>query len=80
MDSLVTQMTADVSRHQRSDQRPSAIEIAGRKIKCHWVKTTTKQGTKRAWVSDEVPGRVVKSEADMSGAKTRMWIDALDTK
>jgi len=40
MDSLVTQMTADertqmtadVSSHQRSDQRPSAIEIAGRKI------------------------------------------------
>ncbi len=56
------------------------IEIAGRKIKCHWTKETTEQGTKRVWVSDEVPGRMVKSEADISGAKTKMWIAALETK
>lgn len=39
------------------------IEVAGKKMKCHWIQGTQKDTTKvKFWVSKDVPGGVVKGE------------------
>jgi hypothetical protein len=42
------------------------IEVAGKKLKCHWIEGTQKETHKvKFWVTKDVPGGVVK--ADISG-------------
>ena len=38
------------------------IEVAGKKMKCHWIEGTQKEGKVKFWVTKEVPGGVVKAE------------------
>lgn len=39
------------------------IEVAGKKLKCHWIEGTQEDTTKvKFWVSKDVPGGVVKGE------------------
>jgi hypothetical protein len=49
------------------------IEVAGKKFKCHWVcfKNEVKGETSEAkdWLTDEVPGHVVRHELKISGEK-----------
>ena len=46
------------------------IDVAGKKLKCHWYEYSTKQGEKdtkgKAWLSKEIPGGTAKVE--MAGA------------
>lgn len=41
------------------------IEVAGKKMKCHWIEGTQKDHKVKFWVSKEIPGGVAK--ADISG-------------
>jgi hypothetical protein len=39
------------------------IEVAGKKMKCHWIEGTQKEGTKvKFWLSKEIPGGIAKGE------------------
>ncbi len=39
------------------------IEVAGKKLKCHWIEGTQKETHKvKFWVSKEIPGGVAKAE------------------
>ena len=42
------------------------IEVAGKKFKCHWLELTTRNGPNpgkmKAWMTEEVPGGVIKAE------------------
>ena len=39
------------------------IEVAGKKLKCHWIEGTQKESTKvKFWLSKEIPGGVAKAE------------------
>jgi hypothetical protein len=39
------------------------IEVAGKKMKCHWIDGSQKDGTKvKFWLSKEIPGGIAKGE------------------
>lgn len=39
------------------------IEVAGKKLKCHWIQGTQNEGTKiKFWLNKDVPGGVAKGE------------------
>lgn len=39
------------------------IEVAGKKLKCHWIEGTQKDTTKvKFWLSKEIPGGIAKGE------------------
>jgi hypothetical protein len=54
------------------------IEIAGKKVKCHWVETTTEtNGNKtvaKVWQSKDIPGGMAKMEANTTGAATSKMV------
>ncbi len=58
----------DAPKPQEGDEE---IEVAGKKLKCHWVKTVTETGgyktTKTVWWSDAIPGGMAKSESTTEG-------------
>ena len=43
------------------------LEVGGKKLACHWVKSTPPGGSKKAWLSSEVPGKVVRLEIGTAG-------------
>jgi len=43
------------------------IEVAGKKLKCHWIEGTQKESKVKFWLSKEIPGGVAKGE--MSGGE-----------
>ena len=53
-----------------NDPNPTKIEkegdeeitVNGKKMKCHWIEGTQKEGKVKFWVTKEVPGGVVKAE------------------
>ena len=50
------------------------IEVAGKKLKCHWYELAVQAGPKpmkiKAWMTKEVPGGIVKTEMTPDGQKT----------
>jgi hypothetical protein len=52
------------------------IEVAGKKLKCHWVEMTQEAGGKKmtvkAWMSKDIPGGMAKSEMTPEGAAAPM--------
>jgi hypothetical protein len=56
------------------------VEIVGRKVKCHWTKRTGEKKTEKRWTTPEIPGGIAKEEKESGGAKTRIWVTALDVK
>ena len=57
------------------------IEVAGKKLKCHWYEYSSKAGDKeskgKAWMSKEIPGGMAKGEIMMSAGKP-MTMTALE--
>ena len=43
------------------------IEVAGKKIKCHWIEGTQKSSKAKFWISKDIPGGVARAE--MSGGE-----------
>jgi len=56
------------------------IKVPAGEFDCQWVKTTMDAGWSKVWLSDKVPGKIVKSESDMSGAKSLMELTELQAK
>lgn len=44
------------------------VEVAGKKIKCHWIEGTQGEGKVKFWLTKDVPGGVVKAEMTAPGA------------
>lgn len=38
------------------------IEVAGKKLKCHWIEGTQKESKVKFWLTKEIPGGVAKAE------------------
>lgn len=38
------------------------IDVAGKKLKCHWIQGSQKEAKVKFWISKDVPGGVVKAE------------------
>lgn len=62
------------------EEGDETIKVPAGEFACHWVKTTNDQGWSKIWLSDKVPGRIVKSESDMSGAKATMQLLEMTAK
>ncbi len=60
---------ANAAKPEEGDEE---IEVGGKKMKCHWIKTTTDvSGTKahsKIWQCPEIPGGMAKMETTMEGA------------
>ncbi len=63
------------------------IEVAGKKLKCHWVETTTdangNKTTAKVWTTKEIPGGMAKMESTTEGAQkgsTSMVVTAFEWK
>src|ERR1041384_5793131 len=57
------------------------IEIAGKKLKCRWIKGTSNEGNVKFWVSTEVPGGIVKVEQTTSeGVTTKSIVTGWEKK
>ena len=47
------------------------IEVAGKKLKCHWIEGTQGENTKvKMWLSKEIPGGIAKGEMTEAGQGT----------
>jgi hypothetical protein len=61
---------------ENKELAPETLKISGQDIKCKVIQTTMKFGgkttTSKTWTSDQVPGGMVKSESDMTGANAVM--------
>jgi hypothetical protein len=54
------------------------IEVAGKKLKCHWIEGTQKESTKvKFWLSKDIPGGVAKGEASGGELPGAMKISAV---
>jgi hypothetical protein len=64
-----TEAGKDAPKPEEGDEE---IEVGGKKIKCHWVKSVTEANgsktTSKVWSSDEIPGTMAKMESQMEGA------------
>jgi len=56
------------------------ISVPAGEFDCQWVKTYLEQGWSKVWLSDKVPGRIVKSESEMAGSKSKMELIELTKK
>jgi hypothetical protein len=53
------------------------IEVAGKKLKCHWIEGTQKDTQKiKLWLSKEIPGGIAKGEASGGELPGAMKISA----
>ncbi len=53
------------------------IEVAGKKLKCHWIEGTQKETHMvKFWVSKEIPGGIAKAEVSGGDIPGRMRITA----
>jgi len=54
------------------------IDVAGKKLQCHWIEGTQKEGTKvKFWLSKEIPGGIAKGEASGGELPGAMKISAV---
>lgn len=63
------------------------IEVAGKKIKCHWIETTVETGGNKTWskiwYTKEIPGGWAKQESKTEGqfsTTSKMWVTAFEKK
>lgn len=59
------------------------LEIAGKKLACQWVEMEVETGGKmktKSWMSDEVPGRVVKVETKGDNLESTMVLTGFEAK
>jgi len=58
------------------------IEVAGKKLKCHWFEMTSKKGDKetksKAWLSMDIPGGIAKGEMGLPNSEKPMNMTALE--
>jgi len=58
------------------------IEVAGKKLKCHWYEFTTKNGDQtsksKAWLSMDVPGGITKGEMGLPNSDKPMIMTAVE--
>ena len=53
------------------------IEVAGKKMKCHWIEGTQKETRKvKFWLSKEIPGGIAKGEASGGDIPSVMKLSA----
>ena len=48
------------------------IEVAGKKLKCHWIQASQKETKSKFWLSKEIPGGVAKAETAAGGAAMKI--------
>ena len=54
------------------------IEVAGKKLKCHWIEGTQKDKTKaKFWLHKDIPGGIAKGEASGGELPGKMTMTAL---
>ncbi len=74
--------TEDTGKKPEMKEGDEEIEVAGKKIKCHWVEMVTEQGgqktTTKTWTTDEIPGQVAKME--MTNAQMTMKSSVVEFK
>jgi hypothetical protein len=69
------------ARHEgpKPEEGDETIEAAGKKWKCHWVKTTSEVGgtksTTTIWTCDDVPGYTVKMTMDGAAKGTMVLVE-----
>lgn len=63
---------APAGNAEKPEEGEETIKVAGGEFACHWVKSKAGDGWAKAWTSAEVPGRVVKTVSEVSGAKSEM--------
>ena len=51
-------------------QGDEEIEVAGKKLKCHWVEGTQGEMKVKMWLSKEIPGGIARGEMSIPGAIT----------
>jgi len=71
---------AAVDPKAKIEEGDEEVETAGRKFKCHWVKSTTDKGWETTWTSDDAPGRIVKAQGEGQGRKWKRWLGAIEMK
>jgi len=58
------------------------IEVAGKKLKCHWYEYSNKVGDKeskgKAWMSMDIPGGVARGETMLPGSDKLMILTAVE--
>jgi hypothetical protein len=69
----------------KPEEGDEELEIAGKKYKCHWVRTTSLVGgekeTTTIWMNDDIPGRIAKSQASEKGTiVAKEWLVAFEKK
>lgn len=85
-DSALTMMSfADLFRNAPATEGTEVLEVAGKPLSCRWVeRTATMHGQEiraKFWLSPEVPGGVVKSEARMgAGHVTKTTVTSFEKK
>jgi hypothetical protein len=75
------------SANADTKQGTERIEVAGKSYDCKWTQVTSEQNNMKAvaktWLSDEVPGKMVKMEATTTGqanSTTKMTLASIETK
>jgi hypothetical protein len=67
----IKKVEGDPSKAPKPVEGDEEIEVAGKKVKCRWVETTTEAGgnriVSRVWMSKEVPGGMAKMESKTTG-------------
>jgi len=58
------------------------IEVAGKKLKCHWFEFTSKTGDKeaksKAWLSMDIPGGMAKALMGLPNSEKQMQMTAIE--
>jgi len=75
-----TYKAADKSKDAGLKEGDEELEVAGRKLACHWTEVQGVSGTVKTWVSPEVPG-IVKMEVTLqSKSIQRLFATAWEKK
>jgi hypothetical protein len=53
------------------------IEVAGKKLKCHWIQGADKETKLKLWICNEIPGSVAKGEITVTAEGATMKINAV---
>jgi hypothetical protein len=48
------------------------IEVAGKKMKCHWIEGNQKDSKPKFWLNKEIPGSVARAEVTAGGATMKI--------
>ena len=66
-----TKKVAAAKDAPKAEEGDEEIEIVGKKVKCHWIKTLTEANgyktTRTVWTSDTIPGGTAKIESTTEG-------------